>query len=208
MPGQAEGATARHTPPTVSRVVLIGFMGAGKSTVGRRLASAMGWECIDLDDEIADQEGMEVAEIIRRRGTGAFRALESRMGREALRRHHAVIAMGGGWPSEPGNVDLLGQGTLSVWLQVEPETALRRLARSATTRPLLESPDPLARAESLLAARTPHYRRAGLAVDTEGRSPHDVAARILELLRSGGATAQAVAARKGTSAARGRESEQ
>lgn len=207
MPGVAELAAASQIPSTLSRVVLIGFMGAGKSTVGRRLASAMGWECVDLDDEIADQEGMEVSEIIARRGIAVFRAVESRMGREVLRRRRAVIAVGGGWPSEPGNMDLLGKGTLSVWLQVRPETALRRLARSRAPRPLLESPDPLAQAESLLAARSAHYRRAALAVDTESRSPHDVAARILELLRSGGARAQAARAREGVLAARGRAGE-
>ena len=144
----------------------------------------MGWECVDLDDEIANQEGMEVPEIVRRRGIAAFRAVESRVGREVLMRRRAVIAVGGGWPNEPGNLDLLGEGTLSVWLQVSPETALWRLARSATPRPLLESRDPLAQAESLLAARSACYRRAELAVDTEGHSPHDVADRILELLRS------------------------
>ena len=207
MPGAAERATASQIPSTLSRVVLIGFMGAGKSTVGRRLASAMGWECVDLDDEIADQEGMEVPEIIHRRGTAVFRAVESRIGREVLRRRRAVIAVGGGWPSEPGNMDLLGKETLSVWLQVSPQTALRRLARSAAQRPLLESPDPLAEAESLLAARTVHYRCAASAVDTEGHSPHDVAARILELLRSWGARAQAGKARAGMLAARGRTGE-
>ena len=165
---------------SVRRIVLIGFMGAGKSTVGPVLAASIGWEFVDLDDEVARREGMPVHEIIRERGIAGFRRLESTVGRELLRYRDTVISVGGGWPAEPGHMDMLGNGTVSIWLRVGTEAALDRIAASDTVRPLLQVGDPMRTAESLLRERIPYYRRGNFAVDTEDRAPDEVAVEILK----------------------------
>ena len=176
----AQRADGPPIPGSVERLVILGFMGAGKSTVGPILADRLGWAFVDLDDEVAGRAGAPVDEIIRRRGLESFRCLESEVGREVMRRRRVVVAVGGGWPAEPGHMELLAGGTLSVWLRVSAATALARIAKSVMRRPLLEVADPLATAESLLARRRVHYQRGDLAIDTEYRTPDEVAGDILK----------------------------
>ena len=166
------------TAATVRRIVLLGFMGAGKSTVAPILAGLMDWEAIDLDDEVARRAEMDVPTLIGRRGLAAFRTAESQAGRALLQRTGVVISAGGGWAAQPDHMEELGPETLSVCLEVGAETALRRLAGSPTPRPLLTTENPIAAARALIAERTPRYRLADLTVDTEGVSPEDVAAHI------------------------------
>lgn len=177
---------SRSAPGAVERVVIIGFMGAGKSTVGAILARRLGWTFVDLDDEVARLAGKPADEIIRGRGVESFRLLETRVGSEVLRRRRVVVAVGGGWPAQPGHMDLLTGATLSVWLRVSAETALARIAGSRTPRPLLEVGDPLAEAKSLLAVRREHYERGNLRIDTEHRTPDDVAGDIVKQLAPSG----------------------
>ena len=168
------------TEAPVCRVVVVGFMGAGKSTVGPLIASALGWDFLDLDTEVAREEGFPVHEIINRRGIAHFRALESDAGRRALERNRLVLAVGGGWAVAPGHMDMLDRRTLSVWLRVTPETALYRIAGSDTPRPLLNVPDPLAEAVALVAERIAHYEGSSITIDTEGRTPEEVVREILK----------------------------
>lgn len=164
---------------SVERIVLIGFMGAGKSTVGPLLARTLGWRFVDLDAEVERTEGSSVAELIRGRGVERFRELESRAGRRILGRRQVVVAMGGGWAAEPGHMDMLGELSVAVWLKVTPETALARIRSARHSRPLLDIGDPLATAQRLLRARTAHYRRSDITIDTENRSPAQVVREIL-----------------------------
>ena len=163
----------------VARLVLVGFMGAGKSTVGSILARALDWDFVDLDDEIARRNGSGAAEIIRSHGIERFRELESKAARELLQRQELVIAMGGGWAAQPGHMSSLNRDSLSVWLRVEPATALARIGGSSTPRPLLEGPDPHAAATTLLRQRIAHYSRCAITIETDGRSPEEVAREIL-----------------------------
>ncbi|MCY4572498.1 MAG: shikimate kinase [Gemmatimonadetes bacterium] len=179
---RAQRADSPPEPDSLERLVIIGFMGAGKSTVGPMLADRLGWTFVDLDDEVAGRAGEPVHEIIRGRGLDTFRRLESEAGSAVMRRRRVVVAVGGGWPAQPGHMELLADGTLSVWLRVSPATALARIAESATRRPLLEVADPLATAESLLARRRQHYRRGDLEIDTERRTPDEVVGAILKRL--------------------------
>lgn len=165
----------------IARLVLVGFMGAGKSTVGPLLADALGWDFADLDDEIARREGSHPVEIIRRHGLERFRELESKTARELLGRERVVLAMGGGWAAQPGHMASLRRDSLSVWLRVTPETALARIRGSDTPRPLLEGPDPHA-AAALLRSRIAHYGLSTITIETEGRSPGEVAGEILRHL--------------------------
>lgn len=175
-----EPGVAPHIRAGVVRVVLVGFMGAGKSTVGPVVARALGWGFVDLDDEIERREGRPAGEIVREGGLARFRRIESRVGRDVLRRARVVVAVGGGWAAEPGHMAALGRHSISAWLRVSPETALVRIGGSSTSRPLLEGPEPRAAAEALLRSRTAHYRRSDITIDTEGRTPGQVARAILE----------------------------
>ena len=170
----------------IERVVLLGFMAAGKTAVGAELARRLGWEHLDLDREIERREGRSVAGIFAAEGEGRFRELEARATAELARRARVVVSPGGGWITGAGNLQALGPGTLAVWLQVSPDEAVRRAGASPGERPLLAGPDPLEAARRLLEARESLYARAGLHVDTEGRSPGEVAAIIETELRARG----------------------
>lgn len=167
---------------TAMRIVIVGFMGAGKSTVGQMLADALGWRFVDLDDEVAVRDGIPVDRIIRQKGLDHFRRRESELGREMLHRRQMVLSVGGGWPAQPGHMELLGADTVSIWLRIGVVSALDRIAASTSSRPLLQVPDPLGTARSLLADREPYYRRASIAIETEGRSPDQVLHAILNSL--------------------------
>lgn len=166
-------------PERVRRIVMIGFMGAGKSTVGRMLADSLGWSFVDLDDEVARRDGMSVDRIIRQKGLDHFRRRESEVGRELLGRVRTVVSVGGGWPAQPGHMESLGKGTVSIWLQVGVASALERIAGSTSARPLLEVPDPVGTAAALLDDREPYYRRGSIAIETERVSPNRVLRAIM-----------------------------
>ena len=175
-------AEADPTAP-LARVVLVGFMGSGKTTVGRALAEALSWAFLDFDDEIARVEGMSVPEIFRARGEEHFRTVEARVGRKLLDRTNVVLATGGGWAAVPGRLDEVPPGTETFWLRVSVEEAVRRASGDVGSRPLLAGDAPLDRATGLLREREPFYRAAGTAVDTNGRSVEDVTTEILRVLR-------------------------
>jgi shikimate kinase len=171
--------------PRLRRVVLVGFMGSGKSSVGRLLARRLGWDFVDLDARVEKVEGRSVAAIFAESGEAHFRAVEAREAEAALARDRVVLAAGGGWAAQPGRFGALPEGTASVWLRVSAEEAVRRARPRSGKRPLLAGPDPLATARDLLRRREPIYAEADLEVDTEGRTVEDVAARVLEMLDPG-----------------------
>ena len=176
------GGAGAGSASTVDRIVIIGFMGAGKSTVGRMLADTLGWGFVDLDDELAGRDGMPVHRIIRQEGLDHFRRRESEVGREILRRRQIVFSVGGGWPAQPGHMEMLDGDTVSIWLRVGIVSALERIAASTSPRPLLQVSDPLGTATALLADREQFYRRGSIAIETECRSPDQVLHAILESL--------------------------
>jgi len=165
-------------------VLLVGFMAAGKTAVGKELARRTGWRLVDVDAEVEVLAGAPVAEVFATRGEAWFRREEERLTREALDRSGVVVVPGGGWAGVPGRLEGLPPRILSVWLRVSAEAAVARAAGDGDTRPLLTGPEPpLDRARALLAAREPHYAGAALHLDTEGRLPVEVADHILEILR-------------------------
>ena len=171
------------------RVVLVGFMASGKSTVGERLARELGWSFVDVDRRIEEETGSTVSELFREEGEGTFRTLEARATREALGGTHRVVATGGGWPAAEGRMDRLAEDphTLTVWLRVTPAEAVRRARTQGPVRPLLAGDDPRSRAERLLARREDHYRKAELHLDTGDRTPAELVARIVAALIQRGA---------------------
>jgi shikimate kinase len=167
----------------IERVLLVGFMATGKSSVGRSLARQLGWRFRDFDLEIEKRVGMSVADFIRAEGEPAFRTLEGEVAEVLLRGDSVVLSSGGGWPCREGRMEGLPVGTRSIWLQARPEAILRRARRRPGTRPLLEVEDPEARVRTLLAEREPWYQKADWVEDSEGGSPREVADRIAQRVR-------------------------
>lgn len=163
-----------------SRVLLVGFMASGKSTVGLEVARRLAWDFLDFDDEVERIRGLSIPEIFEVEGEGAFRELEARVGVDALTRSEVVLASGGGWPLAPGRMESLPEGTLSVWLQIDPETAVSRARAQGDSRPLLRGADPKASAFALLRERESTYARARLHLDTAGASPESLAVTIVD----------------------------
>lgn len=170
------------TVASAHRILLVGFMGAGKSSVGPPLAQALGWRFVDVDERIEEMEDATVAEIFQRRGEKYFRAVESAVVSEILGKDRVVIATGGGWAAQRGRLAALPSGTVSIWLQVSAAEAIDRVKDQPGRRPLLDTEDPLDEARRLLAVRSMEYAEADAEVDTDGRTLDDVTARVLEIL--------------------------
>jgi shikimate kinase len=161
-----------------ARIVLVGFMGAGKSTIGRRLAHRLDYRFEDMDRRIEKRAGRTIARLFRDSGEAAFRELEREEARAVQALSGVVVAAGGGAFAQDETRALLRQGALTVWLQCSLETAIARV-RPDGRRPLAANH---AIMRALLAEREPSYRQADVAVDTSGRTPRQVVDRIVELI--------------------------
>lgn len=183
----------RHlTPPAsevIERIVLIGFMCSGKSTVAAALARRLEWRFVDFDVEIERREGRTIAEIVARDGDDHLRAMEADLTAELAHARGLVMAPGGGWITRPDLLESMRTGTLAVWLQVTPAEAVRRLLEDDIDRPLRDHPDPEAAIETMLRERLPLYRRADVAVPGDRRSVEQVAFEIEQLARTRGLAA-------------------
>ena len=169
---------------TPVRVVLVGLPGAGKTTVGRRLAERLGWAFVDPDADVERGAGLDIAAIVREHGEPVFRELERRAVDRALTRDRVVIAPGGGWAAQPGVWDRLPEGSVVVWLQVSAAEAIRRLEQDEVVRPLLAEADMASHMVRLEGERTLAYSRAHLAVETDGSTPEAVAEQVAARLVS------------------------
>jgi shikimate kinase/3-dehydroquinate synthase len=166
------------TPGPPARIVLVGFMGSGKSAVGKRLAQRLGYRFEDMDQRIEAKQGCTIAEIFRTRGEAAFRELEQAEARALRGVPGVVIASGGGAFAEPRTRALLQEGALTVWLRCPLATVLRRV-RLDGSRPLAGNREIM---RALLAEREPSYRMADVAVDASAGTPREVADRIVGLI--------------------------
>jgi shikimate kinase len=164
-------------------LVLVGLPGAGKSTVGRAVADRLGRPFIDLDVEIERSTGQGIGELFATRGEAGFRALEQAATAELVGRAPAVIAPGGGWVTVPETVALLRSAAQTIYLKVDPETALRRLGRGVSKRPLLarDEAGPEEALRQLFAARRAAYEAADFVVDTEHLTRQQVTDSLVEL---------------------------
>lgn len=164
-------------------VALVGLMGAGKTTIGRRLARALELDFVDSDDAIAAAAGQSVAEIFAGLGECAFRRGERKVIERLLNQPPHVLATGGGAFIAPETRTLMKRQAISVWLKAPLDVLMRRVARR-DTRPLLKEDDPRAVMQKLMDERYPIYAQADLTIET-GAGPHDAAvAAILTALRA------------------------
>ncbi len=168
----------------MSNIVLIGFMGTGKTAVGRTLARRLGRVFIDTDEEIEKSAGITIREIFRRYGQEYFRSLEKEVVNKVSSFDNLVIATGGGVVLEPANVTALKSNGIMILLRCSPEVILKRVD-AAGSRPLLAGAKDLkGRIKELLSQREAAYARAAdFEVVVEGEDLEAVAVRIIELLK-------------------------
>ena len=168
-------------PEPTTRIVLVGIMGSGKTTIAPLLARALGWEHLDMDREIERRSGMRVADIFRERGEAAFRAEERAVAAQIGSRERLVVAAGGGAFAQADTRETLRRGSTVVWLRCDVDTVMARIPPDGS-RPLAGSRETIA---ALSAARESSYRLADLAFDTARLSPEALARAIADAVFPG-----------------------
>lgn len=168
----SEGITGLDPLPYAERaIVLVGLMGAGKTTVGRRLAQRLGLPFVDADSEIEKAAGETISEIFEHHGEAAFRDGERRVIARLLQNPRQILATGGGAFMDPETRANIAARGVSVWLKADLDVLLKRVSRRGN-RPLLKQDDPRVVMERLMALRYPVYAGADITVESvEG--PHD-----------------------------------
>ncbi len=159
-------------PKLKKTVALVGLMGAGKSTVGRRLANALGVKFLDADDEIVVAAGRPIPDIFAERGEEEFRAGERRVIARLLEGEPHILATGGGAFMNPLTRVLMREKAVTIWLRADLETLLQRVSRR-NDRPLLQNTDQRKTMEKLISIRYPIYKQADLIVDSMD-GPHQL----------------------------------
>jgi shikimate kinase len=152
-------------------VVLVGMMGAGKSTIGRRLAARLNLPFVDADTEIEAAAGMTIPEIFEVHGEPHFRDGEARVIARLLEAGPAVLATGGGSFMREETRRRIGEKAVSIWLKADPDVIMRRVKRRAD-RPLLQTVDPAATVSRLISEREPTYQHADITISSR-EVPHD-----------------------------------
>jgi shikimate kinase len=169
---------ARH----LVNIALIGFMGTGKTSVGRIVAEQLRFDYLDTDELIQSATGRTIPEIFKTDGETRFRELEEKVVAEISTRTKTVIATGGGLPVNPKNLASLKSHALVVSLWSSPEKIWERV-RHQGHRPLLHDENPQAKIRELLAAREPFYKQADVLLNTELRSVREVAQQVVHQFR-------------------------
>ena len=164
------------------KIVLTGFMGTGKTSVGRELRRELGYGFVDTDALIEEREGRPISMIFKEKGEDYFRKVEQSVVEEVSENDNIVIATGGGVIKNRENVRNLGRRGVMVWLKAEPEIILRRVMTEGGKRPLLEVEEPLKEINKLLKERLPLYKQADTFIDTDYITPREAAHEIIEKL--------------------------
>ncbi|HCU24877.1 MAG TPA: 3-dehydroquinate synthase [Deltaproteobacteria bacterium] len=171
----------RSSKLELKHIILTGFMGTGKSSVGKVLAARLQLPFIDTDEIVEALSQKSIAKIFAEEGEAEFRRRESRAIAQALKKPQAVIAVGGGAPCFRNNLEKIGKGGVPILLTARISTILQRLSADRS-RPLLQEADKEEKIRALLAQRAPHYHRISWQLPTDGRTPEQIAEEILRLL--------------------------
>jgi 3-dehydroquinate synthetase len=164
------------------KIVLTGFMGTGKTSIGEELERRLGYPFIDTDDLIEEREGMPISLIFKEKGEDFFRDVERRVVEEVSLKNNVVIATGGGVIKDKGNVESLRRRGILVWLQADPGIILKRVLLEGGKRPLLDVEEPLNEIKRLLAEREELYMQSDIAIDTNYITTGEAAQEIIESL--------------------------
>lgn len=166
-----------------NRVALIGLRGAGKSTLGRRLATERGCEYFELDGEIERESGLPLSELFSLYGQPGYRRLERRcLERLIAANSKMVVAVGGGVVSESETFDLLLGNCFTVWLKATPEEHMSRVIAQGDLRPMADNDEAMEDLKRILAAREPFYRKADIILDTSSQSTESSFAQLREIV--------------------------
>jgi shikimate kinase len=167
-----------------TNITLIGFMGTGKTAVGKILARKLKMDFIEMDALIEMRAKMTIPQIFEQGGEIAFRELEIEVTKELIREKRSVIACGGGFVLNRINVDRISQGSLIVYLSASPSVTLKRVSKQTGQRPLLEVQDPLSTIREMIKKRKPYYEQAAdITINTSKLSTEAVANVIIEKLK-------------------------
>lgn len=173
-----------HNTPALP-ITLVGLMGVGKTTIGRRLATRLDRPFLDADAEVEAAAGRTVAEIFADFGEAAFRDGERKVIARLLDEPRPIVlALGGGAFMDPDTRAIIKQRAISVWLNADVDTLYERVMRKPGQRPLLETGDPRAVLERLHAERAPVYAQADITVDSDAASHDTTVARLVEALQT------------------------
>jgi len=169
-------------PRQIKNIALIGFMGTGKSTVGRIVAEQLKFQFLDTDALIEERSGKKIADIFAQNGEPAFREFEAQLVEELASSDKTIISTGGGLPTNPANLVSLKRHSLVFCLWLTPEKIYERV-KDQTHRPLLNDADPLGKIRTLLAARERFYKQADVLLNSELRSAREVAQQVITQFR-------------------------
>jgi len=165
----------------MSNIYLVGFMGTGKTTVGKELAKRKNWSFVDLDDLIELRERMTIVEIFAQKGEPYFRRREKEILKEVAKEKNFVVACGGGIVLDEENVKIMYETGIPICLVATSEVILKR-TEGFSYRPLLNTANPKERIEELLQKRAPFYARIEKKIDTSNLTVEEVVEQILKLI--------------------------
>ena len=168
-------------------IVLIGYRGSGKSTVGRRLAARLKLKFVDIDDLIEERQGVSISDIVKSHGWGHFRKLERNTIEEISKEDHLIIAPGGGAVLDTDNVKALGKNGLVIWLKAEKQTLLKRMDQdpgTGTRRPALTGKGASEELKEVMSLREPIYDMVSeIQIDTSRIDVETVVENVLTVLK-------------------------
>jgi shikimate kinase len=166
----------------MKNIILTGFMGTGKTAVGKELAQLLDMKLIDVDTEIEKAEKTTINEIFRQSGEQRFRDKETDMIKAVSRNKNVIISTGGGAVLKKENMDILRENGVIICLTATPETILQRTGANSN-RPLLQVENPFKKIKELLDFRKPYYEKADILIDTDDKNPLQIAREIIDKLK-------------------------